>query len=298
MIRLFIKRVFLFTLGLVLVIALLTLAAYIYGKQKSNLSISSPEKSILVLGNSHIACAIDDSILSNCINLGANGEAYLYTYTKARVLLEHNPGIRYLMIGYSNNMLRNSIQRWYEDPGFLQEHFPKYANWMQAEEISTLLNINSKALLQSGQQYLSFSLNALKSPLGFPVSYWGGSLLLNQELGDSSTTTAAKPARDTNSYDSGIHELNLDYLRKIVKLASDRGVKVIFIRTPYHRQYHIDNQKEFEQVYQTWFSQIPLLDYKDFPLKDSCFKDFDHLNAKGARLFSDSLKKELDKILR
>ena len=41
------------------------------------------------------------------------------------------------------------------------------------------------------------------------------------------------------------------------------------------------------------YSNIKFYDFKDMELPDSCFGDLDHLNYKGAKVFSEYLEKEI-----
>ena len=57
------------------------------------------------LGDSHIEQAINDTLLENCINLGQNSESLYFSYFRLKVLLESNPSIKVVCLGFSYHSL-------------------------------------------------------------------------------------------------------------------------------------------------------------------------------------------------
>lgn len=72
-----------------------------------------PERNVLVLGNSHPECAIDDSISNNMFNLAQSGSGYFYDYLKAKKVLKNNPQIDTLILGYSYGDLAEDMNSWF-----------------------------------------------------------------------------------------------------------------------------------------------------------------------------------------
>ena len=66
-----------------------------------------------------------------------------------------------------------------------------------------------------------------------------------------------------------------------------KKINIILIRSPFHKKYQgFNNENLFTGVLKSRFSNISFLDFKYFPLNDSEYKDFEHLNFKGAKKFS------------
>jgi len=64
-------------------------------------------------------------------------------------------------------------------------------------------------------------------------------------------------------------------------------VKVYLIRSPLHSKYTgIDNELKFKELLHKQLLNPEFLDFKDFPLQNDEFGDLEHLNYKGARIFS------------
>ena len=80
---------------------------------------------------------------------------------------------------------------------------------------------------------------------------------------------------------------SLYYLEKIIKLCKDNNINVFLIRSPYHHKSPIiQNEYNLQMLKNLKFIDIEFLDFKDFPLKNSEFGDLNHLNYKGAIIFS------------
>jgi hypothetical protein len=78
---------------------------------------------------------------------------------------------------------------------------------------------------------------------------------------------------------------NLASLYSIINLCRNDSVEIIFIRCPSHS----DSPRNFEDSFQKFVldhPQIKLLDFKNYQLQDDCFFDAQHLNEKGADLFT------------
>ena len=72
---------------LALFMALLTCVVLFTGWLLGRSSFTLPDKvNTLILGDSHVECGLDDSILTGTANVSQSGEAYLYAYAKACLL--------------------------------------------------------------------------------------------------------------------------------------------------------------------------------------------------------------------
>jgi len=93
--------------------------------------------------------------------------------------------------------------------------------------------------------------------------------------------------------------VNLPALMRIVKLADDRNLPVVFIRMPHHTSYVINRPLEWETQYQSMLEyvrksikpeQFLYLDWEQREeFTDAQFADGDHLNTRGVKLLSSLL---------
>jgi len=80
---------------------------------------------------------------------------------------------------------------------------------------------------------------------------------------------------------------NLLYLRKSIDYCVQKGVNVIFVRSPLHPHYqYTENSGNFIQILTTKFPDVELLDFHDFPIAKDEYAELQHLNYFGATKFS------------
>ena len=92
----------------------MVIATCLFAKSTFDFTIDS-DKKVLVLGNSHAECAINDSTLPNYFNLPQSESAYFYDYLKLWEVVNHNPQIDTLIIGCSYGDLKESMNNWITD---------------------------------------------------------------------------------------------------------------------------------------------------------------------------------------
>ena len=98
--------------------------------------------------------------------------------------------------------------------------------------------------------------------------------------------------KDKEAKQSSFDFLSKYYLKKIIKFCEDNDMIIILLATPQHYKSKIDTITS-KQYHQQNFSEIPFYDLRNMQFPDSCFGDLNHLNYKGARIFSEYLDKEV-----
>jgi hypothetical protein len=96
---------------------------------------------------------------------------------------------------------------------------------------------------------------------------------------------------------------NKERIAKFEEMVKEnRGRDFIMGFTPHHPSElaGVRNLDKLDSLFNHWNSEIPnlhALDYSDFYLPDSCFKNSSHINLTGARLFCSALKKDLEPLM-
>ena len=67
---------------------------------------------------------------------------------------------------------------------------------------------------------------------------------------------------------------------------------IILLATPQHHMSKIDTIT-YKQYHQQNYKDLKFYDFRSLQLHDSCFGDLNHLNYKGAKIFSYFLEKEV-----
>jgi len=251
---------------------------------------------IVFAGDSNVEGAVNDSLISNSINIAQSGEAYLYTYVKLRNLLQYNSQINTVYIGFSfQNLIKSTEERWLFQDQFVIEKIKNYNYLLGNMEKSLIMKHNPIA-------YLKGSVECILS--NFPVilkSYSSTGIkdkIIN--FGGYEYNSRYKLQEDIkmNSFSGQIFEkgpLQEKYLKMISDMCRQKSIKVVLFNTPKHKYFATRFDKETQNSWislRKSLSQDSLLDLSMFTLPDSCFFDMDHLNCKGAAIFSKYLNEE------
>lgn len=282
--RKFIKLTISFLLLLVITtVALIKTTEYIVDK-KANFEFMKNAK-YLVVGDSHPECAFNDSLIENFMNLSQSGDSYFYTYFKAMKIIEQNPSIEFVFIEFNNNQLDESMNEWIWSEKYLNFKYPTYSPFMKTPDekllamhnFSAFVNANSLALKTNFERIFSGNYYYTKDIGGYSYSERDKTdSLLNKMKGHIS------PEKKTR-----ISESNLHYLSKLVNLCKEKNKQTFLIRSPVHNAYvGYSNENIYEKIRRKNFSSIETLDFSKFPLANSEFGDLEHLNHKGAKVFS------------
>jgi hypothetical protein len=282
--RKFIKLTLLYLVAVTVLIFVLTfITEYVVNKKSSFKLNSSPKH--LILGHSHPACAFNDSLIENTVNLSNPGESYFYTYFKAKQLIEDNPSIKVIFIEFTNNQINESMDNWIWGEAFMNDRYPKYSPFIEYNDKMILARNNfydfsasiSLSLKENSGRLLTQNYNYSKKIGGY------------RYLDRNKTDSLVKAVPDDNSYlkKIKISERNLEYLSKTIQLCQEQNKKVILIRSPLHDQYlGYTNEEVYQEIRKKRFNSIEYLDFSNFPLSNSEFGDLEHLNYKGAEKFS------------
>ena len=250
----------------------------------------SPSTTTIFLGHSHAECSYNDSIIPNSINLASSGEAYFYTYLKLKSILKHNSHIERLVIEFSNNQISQGMDNWTWDSNHISRFFPNLAPSCSFKD-HRMLFFNSPASYLIGFQK-NLNLNLKKLTLNsyfYDITKSGG--FIGQETKFKSRVDSLTEVIDY----SLVSETNIEYLQKIIKLASDNSIKVDLIRSPTWNTYHfIENEKDFQKIRHTKFANTNFIDLQDFFSELKYFRDPEHLNNTGATELSEYFRNNLN----
>jgi hypothetical protein len=242
----------------------------------------------LFLGNSHPECAINDTILSNAYNIAHSSENYIYSYLKAKKMIESNPSIKNLFIEFGNLNITDLNETFIWGDEYINWRFPRFSPFMTFEEYSFFLKHNAPKVLKVVNTLIKEDEEFLKSNVNNYIYYRsiGGHKKLEYNYIDS-----LLKHREHIEFKVKLVDKNFDYLNKLIKLCENKHINFFLIRCPIHPNFAGNrNEKVFQQIRNKYLKNIPFLDFKHFPLKNSEFGDFGHLNYFGAKRFSLFLK--------
>jgi hypothetical protein len=254
------------------------------------------ERTILILGDSHPECAVDDSIFTHAVNVAQSGAAYFYSYIKLRKLFDENPHIRTVLLSFHGSSIGKS-----KDEGFIGDkynlnHLPNYFSLLHKEDVLALKNNPSffSAILKTPIRSIRGTLKFIfKFRLTYKDLYIGGYQKLDRDR--LQRAIALQKENELIQYVYSQYQPNY-YLLKIIGFCKSNGVELILFNTPTYDSGKYGNKIALKNYYDTYLTGIKYLDYSDFPLPDYGYGDIGHLNYKGAEIFSNYLKENYEEI--
>ena len=107
----------------------------------------------LLLGHSQPECALNDSIIEKSVNRCQGGEAYFYTYTKLKKLLEVNNQIKTVYLSFSNNQIGKEMDKWTYGDIYILDKYPAYFYEMSKNDKFVLIKENFKSVISQSERY-------------------------------------------------------------------------------------------------------------------------------------------------
>jgi len=254
-------------------------------------------------GDSHVRSAMNPAYIPNSFNFANIGEDYIETYFQIKKLLEKDGAeidnfvLQLDPITFSNKLRVN---------GTLLQELRFYSRLMSYEELSKLRNegkvatyIKTKFPVLGGGEYIIWYLLE------------GRKIILTQEKGWTNSTRNFDLTDKTDLSMSGefnfdpdtINKKSLDYLIKIIELAEEKNINLIFVKYPHTREYdqelekrNISRENYYEKVFTTinkTTTNYKLLDYySEFFDSPELFSDGSHLNHIGSTIISKRVLEE------
>lgn len=252
---------------------------------------------ILFIGDSRTQMTIDDTILSNTMNLSRELEALNYTYLKLSVLLKDNAPIQKVYLGMSYSTLSDFNDQ-FLDGNFSTDLYAKYFFILSPEQKIALFKNNSGNI---------FSLSSSILVNGFKVIFkknshdrYFGNFQNNYQHTRIDEVGIRKQIQRQfydNSRLRNFSTKNIFYFNKIVALCKAKNVPLIVFNTPMHPHY----KQQVPVAYQTKFkdlveqNQLQLLDFSGLISDEQLFaSDGQHVNQQGALIATQYFNRLVD----
>lgn len=238
----------------------------------------------VILGDSHPAWAIDDSGIQGLRNISLNAEGYKYTYAKLQHLLDTNPGVRRIYLGFSFHNLSSYFDEYVTGPTF--RLFA--SRYLAVLGPSDILQVVKSSPRHAPDLLTGLLRDGLASGLRGECRLYGR---FSQEPMRGQFNRETMERRITEQYYDdqarvrGISEQNLHYLEKIVELGRSHGAELVVLNTPLHPAYASRVPQFFRDQYQHFIDrqQLEVFDFAGLELSDADFlPDGDHTNHQGA----------------
>jgi len=288
--------ILIFTITILITIILLgTIKIY------SFISFKIPkEKDVIIIGDSHTECAINDNIFKRSINISQSAEAYFYSYIKLRKFLSVNTQIKKVILSFHGGSIVKSRDNWIKGERYIRSKVPRYLFLFNKEEYSFM--IKEKGFLPSVFKFPIYHIKIIikfiiKKDLFYTDLNIGKYLRLDrdkliEDKNDEDDDSVKRNEKNNDEY--SLYELN--NILKIVELCKQYNVELIFLNSPIYASETYGKKTSLANYRKTYFSEIKYLDFSDFNLPLYGYGDRTHLNYKGAEIFSNYLENNFKNI--
>jgi hypothetical protein len=277
------------------VFSVLLLSIFLIVLIMSKISFQLPqEKTILILGDSSTECAIDDTIFPVSANLSQAATPYMYSFVKLRKFIEVNDQIDTVILSFHYGSLLKGIDDiWLFGDEIFSSHFTKYFYLFGKEEYLAFLGkpIFYLSVLRLPIRNISTIFKIFKNR---NVSYkniniGGYANLKNNNLKEdilarSNERIEIKSNEDIRRINISLFQLK--YLQKIAQLCKEKEIELILMSTPVYDPEKYGFAEELLDYHHTYMKEIKYLNCMNFSIPDSGYGDINHLNNKGAEIFS------------
>jgi hypothetical protein len=251
----------------------------------------------VIFGHSHPETAFNDSLISKTENFAKSGESYYYMYPKVLRIIKQNKNVKNVFIEFTNNLVDESMNNWIWGDEYITSRYLTYSPFISVGDQLILLRKNPKTYLEYFTSSLKTNFNRVveKDYVFSRFEKFGGYNSLKESKLDSLIkANQNNPIKKLENHK--ISNVNIEYLEKIISLCKENNKKVYLIRSPQHSlSPELNNEDFFKEIILNRFKDVDFLDFNNFPLSSIEYRDFGHINHKGAKVFSlwfDSIIKE------
>lgn len=287
-IKLLIKKTVLFTS--IFFCLIVGLSIFNINKVNNEVFTFNPKINKIFVGSSTSQCALNDTILLNCVNMSSSADPVFYSYLKIKKIIEHNPSIDTIFIAISPSSFTDNIDdKWLFNESHFAERIGNYYFLMDSEDLRIL-----KEHLGNNFYKIGFGNIAIRSIRNFREYCIGdlrdiyGGYMPNHR--STLTEEINNIKKDTLNIES---KIEIEYLNKTIQECKKNQIELIFITPPIRKEYVRENLKDFvkfNEFYKNRYSQITYIDLSLFPLLESDYADLHHLNYSGSIKFSQYLQ--------
>lgn len=286
----FIKRGVLFLIITGIVSLIVGLLSVFVSKKTFDYKIKE-KKNILIVGNSHTECSVNDSIISNSVNLSQSATSYYYSYMKIRVFTKYNPQIDTVIISFSDNDLFSEKEKWFSSSQKINNKMKRHIILFNKDDYLDLFKSNPFEV--SFQTFILYSefYNLHTQKRDFIGSY--NKINVNK-IDEAIIEFNLRPP----IVDEEIAITELKYLLKIYEFTQKNNIQLILLNTPIHpileKHFAVIKPRNL-QIVSEKMPNATYFDHTSFVLENSMYTDLSHLNNKGSNKYSEFLKSIFNK---
>jgi hypothetical protein len=246
------------------------------------------------MGDSHIMTSINDQKFPNAYNIAQEGEPYPVTYFKLRNILKDNT-FDTLILGFSPHNISEFNDHKFSKTYWANELF---------DRIYSILSPGDLGPFQVNK--FSYGKAIFKNMLVYPKINHRNFIGHYKPLKETLDPEKQNPDEPINRHfynDKKLYTVSatsIAYLDSIRTLSASHNMKVILISSPVYPKYKEMIPERFSSKFDSLSSvlsgqDIPVYDLSGTITQKEYFANFDHLNAKGSDVFTQDVRRLLQK---
>ena len=244
-------------------------------------------KTTLFMGASHIAHAIDDSLLEGAMNLSDPSERYPFTYLKLKKILTDGNKIEHIILECApTDLSKVADKKIFDAYNEMIAYIPLYyALFGKNEWIIYTDYIPNIFSILSSHFYTTWTLSPNKH-----FSKYGGFKPLKEVFDKKSFLEKKIKQVDADYYGNSV---NLSYLKKIIELCQLNNIRLTLLYCPMYKPELYYDQAYYYNILNMEFGNIEYLNYNNLDIPDNYRADSHHLNSRGAIYFTKTIAERL-----
>jgi len=285
----FIFKILKFCFPIFVILGLLSGSALLLAKKKLQDLDVSTTINVLMMGDSHIANGLNDTIVSNAKNLACSSESYWFTYEKIKLVLDKNPQINTILLGASFHNFAAYYEPYILQDNIASKYFLIFSFKVQRQILK--LKNNPLSFLNKSVYYQLSHINGNEwaTTQGFKKRKQFDRYVLGNRIA-------------TQYYDEGklqgFSSNQIEYFEKIANYCKEKNVKLLLINTPLHKEYKEAVPPKFRDKLYSLVEkhQLEIIEFDDISLLDTDFSaDGDHIGFNAAMKISESVNDQIKK---
>jgi len=257
----------------------------------------------VILGDSHTQCSINDSTLTGVANISQRSEEYFLTYNVLKKFIPEKWDVKVVVLGcgfHSFVKQRKDVVTSTQYEKKLDRICYHYFTILDFDSKKNIIVGNLYGVLKRmGQVFKNVLYAVVNNYKEYKKYDFIGKYYRSNYSNLTQETT--KSTLNRHYYHAvGFSENQIEYIDRIIQYCEMNNIRLVLVNTPINRQYSEKIPQKFKDNYYKHINKyrhrVVFWDFHDFPLEDSCFGDADHLNFRGATIFTKVIKSELEEL--
>jgi hypothetical protein len=294
---------FSFHLGLVVVVICVSVRVFLY-YSFDEIVAHSKNASTIIIGDSHTEWGLVADSIEGAFNFSSGSERYVYNYKKLQVLSEVYP-IRLVILSLSYHSFTPGEGQ--KQEGYDYKYCFTLYPFIREVESQVYRNLLDRSMMREVMLCHEAGLPSRNSMAVIKRVLQGYPFLITTPPVKYPSTPVGWEERIREHYNKdmpggGLKEVDSSFvatIRDICSFCREKGYRLVLFNAPVKPMYYAHIPVAYKQLTDSVIHtlvdnrNIFYLDYSQYTLPDSCYRDSDHLNFYGANIITPLVRDSL-----